>query len=98
MTPVEERLKHRMNAGRNWRPWLVAMGMETALAFDAMRSGGIHERLPKLRVLYAHGGGVFPTLLGRLEHGAYCRPDLFRRRRARIPIKRFENAASTPTR
>lgn len=77
MSPTEERLKKRMHANYNWRPWLVAMGMETALAFDALRSGGIHERLPKLRVLYAHGGGVFPTLLGRLEHGAYARPDLF---------------------
>jgi aminocarboxymuconate-semialdehyde decarboxylase len=78
MTPTEERLRQRMNAKRNWRPWLVAMGMETALAFDALRTGGIHERFPTLRVLYAHGGGVFPALLGRLEHGAYCRPDLFR--------------------
>ncbi len=77
MSPTEERLKRRMNANYNWRPWLVAMGMETALAFDALRSGGVHERLPHLRVMYAHGGGMFPTLLGRLEHGAYCRPDLF---------------------
>ncbi len=77
MSPTEAKLKARMHASRNWRPWLIAMGMETALAFDAMRSGGVHERLPHLRVLYAHGGGVFPSLLGRLEHGAYCRPDLF---------------------
>lgn len=78
MSPTEERLKRRMHAGYNWRPWLVAMGMETALAFDALRSGGVHERLPKLRVMYAHGGGMFPALLGRFEHGAYCRPDLFK--------------------
>lgn len=79
MFPAEERLQKRMNAARNWRPWLVGMpGSETALAFDSMRSGGVHERLPNLRVLYAHGGGVFPSLLGRLEHGAYCRPDLFK--------------------
>ncbi len=78
MSPTEARLQKRMNANRNWRPWLIAMGMETALAFDALRSGSVHERLPKLRVLYAHGGGVFPALLGRLAHGAYCRPDLFK--------------------
>lgn len=77
MMPVEERLKRRMNPALNWRPWLLGMGLETGLAFDAMRCGRVHERLPKLRVLYAHGGGVFPALLGRLEHGAYCRPDLF---------------------
>jgi aminocarboxymuconate-semialdehyde decarboxylase len=77
MTPSEDRLRSRMNANRNWRPWLLGMGLETALAFDALRCGGIHERLPRLRVLYAHGGGVFPALLGRIEHGPYCRPDLF---------------------
>lgn len=78
MQPADEKLKARMNANRNWRPWLIGMGMETALAFDSMRCGGVHERLPKLRVMYAHGGGAFPALLGRLEHGAYCRPDLFK--------------------
>jgi aminocarboxymuconate-semialdehyde decarboxylase len=75
MSPTEEVLKRRMN--KNWRAWLIGMGTETALAFDALRSGRVHERLPTLRVLYAHGGGAFPALLGRLEHGAYCRPDLF---------------------
>ena len=78
MNHTEERLHRRMNIGHRWRPWLIGMGLETALAFDSMRSGGVHERLPKLRVLYAHGGGTFPALLGRLEHGAYCRPDLFK--------------------
>jgi aminocarboxymuconate-semialdehyde decarboxylase len=78
MTHTEERLHRRMNVGHNWRPWLIGMGLETALAFDSLRSGRVHERLPKLRVLYAHGGGTFPALLGRMEHGAYCRPDLFK--------------------
>ncbi len=77
MQPTEARLQKRMNANRNWRPWLIGMAMETALAFDSMRCGGVHERLPKLRCLYAHGGGATGALLGRLEHGAYCRPDLF---------------------
>ena len=78
MTPTEKRLQKRMNANRNWSPWLLGMGLETALAFDAMRCGGVHERLPKLRVMYAHGGGAFPAMLGRLTHGAACRPDLFK--------------------
>ncbi len=77
MSPTEERLKKRMNVSGNWRPWLLGMGLETALALDSMRCGGVHERLPKLRVMYAHGGGMYPSLIGRLAHGAYCRPDLF---------------------
>jgi aminocarboxymuconate-semialdehyde decarboxylase len=77
MVPTEDRLKQRMNTHRHWRPWLLGMALETALAFDAMHFGGVHHRLPHLRVLYAHGGGAFPALIGRLAHGAYCRPDLF---------------------
>jgi aminocarboxymuconate-semialdehyde decarboxylase len=77
MSPAEPKLRARMHAQRNWRPWLLAMGLETALAFDSMRSGGVHERLPHLRVMYAHGGGSFPALLGRMGHGHHARPDLF---------------------
>lgn len=77
MSPSESCLSKRMHAGRNWRPWLTGMPLETALAFDAMARGCVHEKLPTLRVLYAHGGGSFPSLLGRLEHGSYSRPDLF---------------------
>ncbi len=93
MSPTESRLKQRMNAQRNWRPWLIAMGLETALAFDSLRSGGVHERLPKLRVLYAHGGGVFPSLLGRLAHGAYCRPDLFSQASQKSPHDTVKDCA-----
>lgn len=77
MSPSEAALKSRMNASRNWRPWLCGMPLETALAFDSMARGAVHERLPHLRVMYAHGGGAFPALLGRMEHGSYCRPDIF---------------------
>jgi aminocarboxymuconate-semialdehyde decarboxylase len=77
MMPSEAKLQQRMNKNRHWRPWLIGMALETTLAFDSMYFGRVHERLPQLRVMYAHGGGNFPSLLGRFEHGAYCRPDLF---------------------
>lgn len=38
--------------------------------------GGVLEKLPKLRVCIAHGGGAFPSTIGRIEHGFRCRPDL----------------------
>jgi len=59
-----------------WLPWLVGMSAEQARAFCCMVFGGVLERLPKLRVCFAHGGGAFPYTLGRIEHGWRMRPDL----------------------
>src|ERR1700739_17877 len=59
-----------------WLPWLVGMPAETSLAICSIIFGGVFERLPKLRVGFAHGGGSFPSTLGRIEHGFNCRPDL----------------------
>ncbi len=66
--------KERMR--KYWTPWLVAMPAETSLAICSMIFGGILERLPKLRVCFAHGGGSFPATVGRIEHGFNVRPDL----------------------
>ena len=57
-------------------PWLVGMPAETSLAICSMIFGGIFERLPDLRVCFAHGGGSFPGTLGRVQHGFDVRPDL----------------------
>lgn len=62
--------------GRYWLPWLVGMPAETARAVCSMIFGGVFERLPDLRVCFAHGGGSFPYTIGRIEHGWRCRPDL----------------------
>jgi aminocarboxymuconate-semialdehyde decarboxylase len=59
-----------------WLPWLVGMPAETSLAICSMIFGGVFERLPKLRVAFAHGGGSFPITAGRVTHGFDCRPDL----------------------
>jgi aminocarboxymuconate-semialdehyde decarboxylase len=59
-----------------WLPWLVGMPAETALAICSMIFGGVFERLPELRVAFAHGGGSFPGTVGRIEHGFRVRPDL----------------------
>ena len=59
-----------------WLPWLVGMPAETTLAVCSMIFGGVLERLPKLRVLFAHGGGAFPATIGRIAHGFDVRPDL----------------------
>jgi len=61
---------------RYWLPWLVGMPAETTRAICSMIFGGIFERLPKLRVMFAHAGGSFLFTMGRIRHGFECRPDL----------------------
>lgn len=57
-------------------PWLVGMPAETARAICYMIFGGIFEKFPKLKVLFAHGGGSFIYTIGRINHGYFARPDL----------------------
>ena len=59
-----------------WLPWLVGMPAETSRAICSLIFSGTLERLPKLRVNFAHAGGSFLSTLGRIEHGFNCRPDL----------------------
>jgi aminocarboxymuconate-semialdehyde decarboxylase len=59
-----------------WLPWLVGMPAETSLAICSMIFGGVLERLPNLKIAFAHGGGSFPMSIGRIENAFYARPDL----------------------
>jgi len=61
---------------RYWLPWLVGMPAELALAICSLIFGGVIERLPGLRIAFAHGGGAFPGTIGRIDHGFHARPDL----------------------
>jgi aminocarboxymuconate-semialdehyde decarboxylase len=61
---------------RFWLPWLVGMPAELALAITSVLFSGLLERLPRLRIAFAHGGGAFPGTIGRIEHGFEARPDL----------------------
>ncbi|MCB0733572.1 MAG: amidohydrolase [Flavobacteriales bacterium] len=59
-----------------WLPWLVGMPAETSRAICSMMFGGVFDKFPNLRVMFAHGGGSFAHTLGRISHGWHCRPDL----------------------
>lgn len=59
-----------------WLPWLVGMPAEVSRAICSLIFGGVLERLPNLRICFAHGGGAFPSTIGRIEHGFEVRPDL----------------------
>lgn len=60
-----------------WLPWLVGMPAEVSRAICSLIFSGVLERLPNLRICFAHGGGAFPATLGRIDHGFSVRPDLF---------------------
>ncbi|MBI4376780.1 MAG: amidohydrolase [Elusimicrobia bacterium] len=59
-----------------WFPWLIGMPTELALAMASLVFSGTLERLPRLRLAFAHGGGAFCALIGRMEQGFKARPDL----------------------
>jgi aminocarboxymuconate-semialdehyde decarboxylase len=56
-------------------PLIVGNPLETAVAISKLIFGGVLERLPDLRLCFAHGGGAFPFTLGRLDHGWSARPE-----------------------
>ena len=59
-------------------PWLVAMPAETQLGILSLILSGAFERIPKsLKLCFAHGGGAFVFLLGRVEN-AWQQRDIVR--------------------
>lgn len=59
-----------------WFPWLIGMPTESAIAIASIILGGVFDECPNLRIAFAHGGGSFSALIGRIEHGFSVRPDL----------------------
>lgn len=50
-------------------PWLVAMPAETQLGILSLILSGAFERIPRtLKLCFAHGGGSFAFLLGRVDN------------------------------
>ncbi|RBJ78217.1 amidohydrolase [Pseudomonas sp. MWU12-2534b] len=78
---------------RKWMlPWLVAMPAETQLGILSLILSGAFERLPEsLRICFAHGGGGFAFLLGRVDN-AWRHRDIVREDCPQLPssyVKRF---------
>ncbi|MGH8216604.1 MAG: amidohydrolase family protein [Rhodanobacteraceae bacterium] len=72
-----------------WLPWLVGMPAEQSRAACCLIFGDVLERLPGLRIAFAHGGGSFPFTIGRIEHGFRMRPDLVAVDNSREPREYF---------
>jgi len=74
--------------------WTVGMPAETQLSIAIMILGGAFDDLPKdLRIMFAHGGGSFAFLLGRLEN-AYLHRDIARGRAAHPPSHYLDRFAT----
>jgi len=59
-------------------PWLVSMPAETQLGILSLILSGAFERLPRsLKLCFAHGGGSFAWLLGRVDN-AWANRDIVR--------------------
>lgn len=73
-------------------PWLVAMPAETQLGILSLIMSGAFERLPEsLKICFAHGGGSFAFLLGRVDN-AWHQRDIVRENCPHPPshyLKRF---------
>lgn len=66
-------------------PWLVAMPAETQLGMLSLILSGALERIPEtLRICFAHGGGSFAFLLGRVDN-AWRHRDIVRQDCPRLP-------------
>jgi aminocarboxymuconate-semialdehyde decarboxylase len=81
--PWEMLGKERMQ--KYWLAWLVGMPAETCLAICSVLFSGMLDRLPTLRIGFAHGGGAFPGTVGRIDHGFHARPDLCATQTQRSP-------------
>jgi aminocarboxymuconate-semialdehyde decarboxylase len=74
------------NRMKKWMlPWLVAMPAETQLGILSLILSGAFERIPKsLKICFAHGGGSFAFLLGRVDN-AWKHRDIVRQDCPRPP-------------
>lgn len=66
-------------------PWLVAMPAETQLSILSLILSGAFERIPRsLKLCFAHGGGSFAFLLGRVDN-AWRERDIVRENCPHLP-------------
>jgi aminocarboxymuconate-semialdehyde decarboxylase len=54
---------------------LIGNPLETTMLVASLIFGGVLDRLPKLRLCLAHGGGYATFAIGRYDHGARVRPE-----------------------
>lgn len=58
---------------------LIGNPLDTTIAVSRMLLGGVFDRHPGLKVCLVHGGGQFPYIKGRLDHGYRQRSEVRKR-------------------
>ncbi len=69
---------------------LLGNPLDTAIAGSRIILGGLLDKLPRLKILLAHGGGHLPYIMGRIHHGHIVRPEC-RKEISRSPWDYFRN-------
>jgi aminocarboxymuconate-semialdehyde decarboxylase len=54
---------------------LIGNPLDTSIAITSLIFGGVVERLPGLKLCFAHAGGYAPWIRGRWQHGQEARPE-----------------------
>ena len=54
---------------------LIGNPLETTIAATRLIFSGLLEKLPGLKICFAHGGGHLPYIMGRIHHGYVIRPE-----------------------
>ena len=57
--------------GRN----LIGNPLETTITAGSLIFSGIFDRMPDLRIVLCHAGGMMPYIIGRWDHGYACRSE-----------------------
>jgi aminocarboxymuconate-semialdehyde decarboxylase len=69
---------------------LIGNPLDTTIAAAQLIFSGVLEKYPSLKIVLAHGGGQFPYIVGRMEHGYEVRPECKEKIR-RSPMTFFKN-------
>jgi aminocarboxymuconate-semialdehyde decarboxylase len=60
---------------RYWLQNLIGNPLDTSIAIASIIFGGVLDRFPKLKFVFAHSGGYAPWIRGRWRHGQECREE-----------------------
>jgi aminocarboxymuconate-semialdehyde decarboxylase len=71
--PVPPSLGSKDRLSGHGRPNFVGLPVDTAAALASLIFEGVYEEVGTLKTCFAHGGGAFPYILGRWEHGYRAR-------------------------